>query len=106
MTSVALITAVTLSPFFRPNSSALRFVITDSTRLSPTLTVIKAVTVPRSTSVISPLSPDDLKNRLRELLARATDMCGRFTMTRRDRTELAALLGVSEGELGDYVPRF
>jgi len=27
-------------------------------------------------------------------------------MTRRDRTELAALLGVSEGELGDYVPRF
>jgi len=27
-------------------------------------------------------------------------------MTRRDRTELAAMLGVSEGELSDYVPRF
>ena len=33
-------------------------------------------------------------------------MCGRFTMTRRDRTELAAMLGVPESELGDYVPRF
>jgi putative SOS response-associated peptidase YedK len=33
-------------------------------------------------------------------------MCGRFTMTRRDRTEVAALLGVPESELGDYVPRF
>ncbi len=33
-------------------------------------------------------------------------MCGRFTMTRRDRTELAAMLGVPEYELGDYVPRF
>ena len=29
MTSVALITAVTLSPFFRPISSALRLVITE-----------------------------------------------------------------------------
>jgi putative SOS response-associated peptidase YedK len=27
-------------------------------------------------------------------------------MTRRDRTELAAMLGVRENELGDYVPRF
>jgi len=36
MTSVALITAVTLSPFFRPSSSALLSVITDSTILSPT----------------------------------------------------------------------
>jgi putative SOS response-associated peptidase YedK len=27
-------------------------------------------------------------------------------MTRRDRAELAAMLGVSEGELSDYVPRF
>jgi len=27
-------------------------------------------------------------------------------MTRRDRTELAAMLGVPESELGDYVPRF
>src|ERR1700722_7074036 len=54
MTSVALITAVTLSPFFRPISSALRLVITDSTTLSPTFTVISAVTVPRITSVISP----------------------------------------------------
>src|ERR1700687_1578579 len=33
-------------------------------------------------------------------------MCGRFTMTRRDRSELAAMLGVHENELGDYVPRF
>jgi hypothetical protein len=29
-------------------------------------------------------------------------MCGRFTMTRRDRIELAAMLGVPEHELGDY----
>jgi hypothetical protein len=29
-------------------------------------------------------------------------MCGRFTMTRRDKTELAALLGVPESELGDH----
>jgi putative SOS response-associated peptidase YedK len=33
-------------------------------------------------------------------------MCGRFTMTRRDKTELAALLGVPESELDDYTPRF
>jgi putative SOS response-associated peptidase YedK len=33
-------------------------------------------------------------------------MCGRFTMTRRDKSELAAMLGVAKGELGDYVPRF
>jgi putative SOS response-associated peptidase YedK len=33
-------------------------------------------------------------------------MCGRFTMTRRDKTELAALLGVPGSELGDYTPRF
>jgi putative SOS response-associated peptidase YedK len=33
-------------------------------------------------------------------------MCGRFTMTRRDRSELAAMLGVPESGLGDYVPRF
>src|SRR5215469_3032140 len=55
MTSVALITAVTLSPLFRPISSALRLVMTDSTRLAPTLTVTSAVTVPSTTSVISPL---------------------------------------------------
>src|SRR5262245_14680664 len=35
MTSVAFTTAVTESPFFRPISSALRFVITDSITLSP-----------------------------------------------------------------------
>jgi hypothetical protein len=40
MTSVALMTAVTLSPFFSPISSALRFVMTDSTTLSPTLSVM------------------------------------------------------------------
>jgi putative SOS response-associated peptidase YedK len=33
-------------------------------------------------------------------------MCGRFTMTRRDKTELPTLLGVPESELGDYTPRF
>ena len=33
-------------------------------------------------------------------------MCGRFTMTRRDRIELAAMLGVPEHGLGDYTPRF
>ena len=33
-------------------------------------------------------------------------MCGRFTMTRRDRSELAAMLCVPESELGDYTPRF
>jgi putative SOS response-associated peptidase YedK len=33
-------------------------------------------------------------------------MCGRFTMTRRDRTEVAALVGIPESELGDYTPRF
>jgi hypothetical protein len=27
-------------------------------------------------------------------------------MTRRDRTELAAMLGVPESELGEYGPRF
>ena len=30
-------------------------------------------------------------------------MCGRFTMSWRDKTELAAMLGIPEGELGDYV---
>src|ERR1700722_16101938 len=33
-------------------------------------------------------------------------MCGRFTMTRRERTEVAALLGIPESEIGDYTPRF
>jgi putative SOS response-associated peptidase YedK len=33
-------------------------------------------------------------------------MCGRFTMTRRDKTDLAAMLSVPESELGDYTPRF
>jgi putative SOS response-associated peptidase YedK len=33
-------------------------------------------------------------------------MCGRFTMTRRDKNELAAVLGVPERELDDHVPRF
>jgi hypothetical protein len=33
-------------------------------------------------------------------------MCGRFTMTWRDRSELAAMLGVHENELGEYIPRF
>jgi putative SOS response-associated peptidase YedK len=33
-------------------------------------------------------------------------MCGRFTMTRRDKTELAASLGIPERELDEYQPRF
>jgi putative SOS response-associated peptidase YedK len=33
-------------------------------------------------------------------------MCGRFTMTRRDRSELATSLGIQESELGDYAPRY
>ena len=33
-------------------------------------------------------------------------MCGRFTMTRRDKAELVAQLGVPESDLGDYTPRF
>jgi putative SOS response-associated peptidase YedK len=33
-------------------------------------------------------------------------MCGRFTMTWRDKAELATQLGIPESELGDYMPRF
>lgn len=33
-------------------------------------------------------------------------MCGRFTLTRKDRRELAELLGVDENDLRDYRPRF
>jgi putative SOS response-associated peptidase YedK len=33
-------------------------------------------------------------------------MCGRFTMTWRDKTELATMLGIPEREIGDYTPRF
>ena len=33
-------------------------------------------------------------------------LCGRFTVPRRDRSELAVMLGVPESELGDYPPRF
>jgi len=32
-------------------------------------------------------------------------MCGRFTKTRGDRRELAAMLDVPESELGDYSPQ-
>lgn len=31
-------------------------------------------------------------------------MCGRFTLTRRNRRELAQLLGVDEDDLRDYRP--
>jgi hypothetical protein len=31
-------------------------------------------------------------------------MCGRFTLTRQDRCELAELLGVDEKDLRDYQP--
>ena len=40
--------AVILWPFFRFSSSALRLVITDSTTLSPTLTVIRALFLNRN----------------------------------------------------------
>ena len=33
-------------------------------------------------------------------------MCGRFTLSRQDRRELARLLGVDEGDLRDYRPRY
>ena len=33
-------------------------------------------------------------------------MCGRFTLTRKDRRELAADLGLDENDLRDYRPRF
>ena len=33
-------------------------------------------------------------------------MCGRFTLTRSDRQELAALLGVDEKDLRDYQPHY
>jgi len=33
-------------------------------------------------------------------------MCGRFTLTRRDRRELAGLLGVDEKDLRDYQPHY
>ena len=33
-------------------------------------------------------------------------MCGRFTMTRRNRGELVSMLGVPESQLRDYTPRF
>jgi putative SOS response-associated peptidase YedK len=37
---------------------------------------------------------------------RVIDMCGRFTLTLREKTELAALLGVPASDLGDSKPRF
>jgi len=33
-------------------------------------------------------------------------MCGRFTLARQDKREMAELLGVDESELGDYRPRY
>lgn len=33
-------------------------------------------------------------------------MCGRFTLTRQDRRELAQLLGVDDDDLRDYRPRY
>lgn len=33
-------------------------------------------------------------------------MCGRFTLTRQNRRELAQLLGVDEDDLRDYRPRY
>jgi putative SOS response-associated peptidase YedK len=38
-----------------------------------------------------------------EIVAR---MCGRFTLTRQDRRELTALLGVDEKDLRDYQPHY
>jgi hypothetical protein len=55
MTSVDLMTAVTVSPFFNPSSSALRRVMTLSMTFFPTRTVTWAMTSPRRTSVIFPV---------------------------------------------------
>jgi len=52
MTSVALTTAVTVSPFFKPISSALRRVMTDSITASPTRTVTWTRTSPHLMSSI------------------------------------------------------
>lgn len=46
MTSVDLMTALTVSPFFKPISSALRRVMTLSIRFLPTRTVTCAMTSP------------------------------------------------------------
>lgn len=56
MTSVALITALTVSPFFRPISSALRRVMTLSIWLLPTRTVMWAMTSPSWMLTIFPVS--------------------------------------------------
>src|ERR1700722_2975215 len=54
MTSVDLMMAATVSPTLSAISSALRRVMTLSTKLSPTLTVTWAITSPSWTSVILP----------------------------------------------------
>lgn len=56
MTSVDLITALTVSPFFRPISSALRRVMTLSIWLLPTRTVMWAMTSPSWMLTIFPVS--------------------------------------------------
>lgn len=56
MTSVDLMTAVTVSPFFSPSSSALRRVMTLSMTFFPTRTVTWAMTSPSRTSVIFPVN--------------------------------------------------
>lgn len=56
ITSVDLITAFTISPFFSSISSALRRVMTLSMRFFPTRTVTCAITSPILISVIFPLS--------------------------------------------------
>lgn len=56
ITSVDLITAVTVSPFFNPSSSALRRVITLSMTFFPTRTVTWAITSPSCTSMIFPVN--------------------------------------------------
>jgi hypothetical protein len=56
MTSVDLMTAVTVSPFFNPSSSALRRVMTLSITFFPTRTLMCAMTSPSRTSMIFPVN--------------------------------------------------
>jgi cytochrome c peroxidase len=56
ITSVDLMTAVTVSPFFNPSSSALRRVITLSMTFFPTRTLTWAMTSPSCTSMIFPVN--------------------------------------------------
>jgi hypothetical protein len=48
-----------------------------------------------------------LKESLTRVPGKGRPKCaGDSQMTRRDKTELATMLGIREGKLGDYTPRF